>query len=59
MEKYRNRRLKVLSPAHLPVSINRLTDKEPHNHKRMNFKDTNPLMSSLLVTFVWGGDAIL
>ncbi len=26
---------------------------------RRNFKDTNPLMSSLLVIFVWGGEAIL
>jgi hypothetical protein len=29
------------------------------NHGRRNFKDTNPLMSSLLVIFVWGGEAIL
>ncbi len=28
-------------------------------HKRRNFKDANPLMSSLLVIFVWGGVAIL
>jgi hypothetical protein len=28
-------------------------------HKRRNSKDTNPLMSSLLVIFVWGGVAIL
>ncbi len=28
-------------------------------HGRRNFKDTNPLMSSLLVIFVWGGEAIL
>jgi hypothetical protein len=27
-------------------------------HGRRNFKDTNPLMSSLLVIFVWGGEAI-
>ncbi len=26
-------------------------------HGRRNFKDTNPLMSSLLVIFVWGGEA--
>jgi hypothetical protein len=29
------------------------------NHGCGNFKDTNPLMSSLLVIFVWGGEAIL
>ncbi len=29
------------------------------NHVRRNFKDTNPLMSSLLVVFVWGGETIL
>jgi hypothetical protein len=29
------------------------------NHGRRNFKDTNPLMSSLLVIFVRGGEAIL
>jgi hypothetical protein len=28
-------------------------------HGRRNFKDTNPLMSSLLVIIVWGGEAIL
>jgi hypothetical protein len=28
-------------------------------HGRRNFTDTNPLMSSLLVIFVWGGVAIL
>jgi hypothetical protein len=28
-------------------------------HGRKNFKDTNPLMSSLLVIFAWGGEAIL
>jgi NAD/NADP transhydrogenase beta subunit len=28
-------------------------------HKRRNFKDTNPLMSSLPVIFVWGDVAIL
>ncbi len=28
-------------------------------HGRRNFKDTNPLMSSLLVIFVRGGEAIL
>jgi hypothetical protein len=28
-------------------------------HGRGNFKDPNPLMSSLLVIFVWGGEAIL
>jgi hypothetical protein len=28
-------------------------------HGRRNFKDTNPLMSSLLVIFVWGGETIL
>ncbi len=31
----------------------------PLTHGRRNFKDTNPLMSSLLVIFVWGGEAIL
>ncbi len=29
------------------------------DHGRRNFKDTNPLMSSLLVIFVWGVEAIL
>jgi hypothetical protein len=29
------------------------------DHKRRNFTDTNPLMSSLLVIFVWGFVAIL
>jgi hypothetical protein len=28
-------------------------------HRQRNFKDTNPLMLSLLVIFVWGGEAIL
>jgi hypothetical protein len=28
-------------------------------HGQRNFKDTNPLMLSLLVVFVWGGEAIL
>jgi hypothetical protein len=28
-------------------------------HGRRNSKDTNPLMSSLLVIFVWGSEAIL
>ncbi len=28
-------------------------------HGRRNSKGTNPLMSSLLVIFVWGGEAIL
>jgi hypothetical protein len=28
-------------------------------HGRRNFKDTNPLISSLVVIFVWGGEAIL
>jgi hypothetical protein len=28
-------------------------------HGRRSFKDTNPLMPSLLVIFVWGGEAIL
>jgi hypothetical protein len=34
-------------------------DLDPQDHGRRNFKDTNPLMSSLLVIFVWGGEAIL
>ncbi len=29
------------------------------NHGRRNFKEPNPLMSSLLVIFVWGGEAVL
>ncbi len=37
----------------LPFSFLRAT------HGRRNFKDTNPLISSLLVIFVWGGEAIL
>ncbi len=32
---------------------------QTHTHGRMNYKDTNPYMSSLLVIFVWGGEAIL
>jgi hypothetical protein len=31
----------------------------PCTHGRRNFKDTNPLMSSSLVIFVWGGVEIL
>jgi hypothetical protein len=31
----------------------------PLRHGRRNFKDTSPLMSSLLVIFVRGGEAIL
>ncbi len=32
--------------------------KQGNKHGRRNFKDTNPLMSSLLVIFVWGGETI-
>jgi hypothetical protein len=37
----------------------RIFRKDALAHGRRNFKDTNPLMSSLLVIFVWGGEAIL
>jgi hypothetical protein len=29
------------------------------DHGRRNYKDNNPLMSSLLVIFVWGGEEIV
>ncbi len=36
-----------------------VVSREDYNHGRRNFKDTNPLMSSSLVIFVRGGEAIL
>ncbi len=56
-----SRRLQVLtallirSHSHVFFYVNCISD----IHGRSNFTDTNPLMSSLLVIFVWGGEAIL
>ena len=38
-----------------PRQHRRLDSAHRMEHGRRNFKDTNPLMSSLLVIFVWGG----
>jgi hypothetical protein len=46
------------SPSTLQLSSVRV-DAHTEHHGRRNFKDTNPLMSSLLVIFVLGGVAIL
>ncbi len=54
-------KIREISTPHLLLrgpTITGLLLKHP-NHGRRNFKDTSPLMSSLLVIFVWGGEAIL
>jgi hypothetical protein len=43
---------RIRIPDHVPQALTRTL-------LNWNFKDTNPLMSSLLVIFVWGGVAIL
>jgi hypothetical protein len=47
-----------LTAPNVGGSLERGGGGEGGRHGRMNFKDTNPLMSSLLVIFVWGGEAI-
>jgi hypothetical protein len=41
------------------ASVRTFNSQWGEKHGRRNFNDTNPLMSSLLVIFVWGSKAIL
>jgi hypothetical protein len=50
-QKFKKKSLKCLKKC----VILQLTSKDRASHGRRNFKDTNPLMSSLVI-FIWGGE---